>query len=289
MNILQTEILNIFKEIDKVCIKHNLRYYAIGGTCLGAVRHQGFIPWDDDLDIAMPRDDYEKFKKIAEDELPDHLKVFPELAGEHNVLKFIKVHNVNTTFVEKIVKDYTDKYIGVFVDIMPLDGIPSNTFEKKLYYGILHQLSRLDWNRKFYKETQQREDSNLKKTIWRILYYFEKKLPSNYFAELYIKLQKKYSYNDTKELAYTWHPEKKIIFSKGAFEDYVLLPFENYQMRCPVGYDEFLTALFGDYMKLPPKEQQVPCHETDIFDLERPYSYYIEQNKRNSETAFKEV
>ena len=75
MNEIQQKILEIFIEIDKICVKHDLRYYAIGGTCLGAVRHQGFIPWDDDLDIAMPDKDFELFMDIAPKELPDNLKL----------------------------------------------------------------------------------------------------------------------------------------------------------------------------------------------------------------------
>ena len=100
---VQNEILSIFIEIDKLCEKHNLRYYAIGGTCIGAVRHNGFIPWDDDLDIAMPRKDYERFIAIASEELPKHLKLFlpTEIDITVNDLEFVirKSYNISAVLI----------------------------------------------------------------------------------------------------------------------------------------------------------------------------------------------
>lgn len=282
MKDLQLNILNIFVEIDKVCKKNNLRYYAIGGTCLGAVRHQGFIPWDDDLDIAMPRPDYEKFLSIAEKELPSNLKIFHVNQGKNYICRFSKVHDTTTTFVEKGMKIYQDRYTGVYVDIMPLDGIPENEEERKKYFYRLLWLSRFDWHRKYEQNKILNADKGIRrKVFWKCIYPFLALFPANYFSEKYLKLQKRYPYETSTNLSYTWSwRASKVIFPKKDFENYVLLPFENVQMRCPVGYDNFLTILFGDYMKLPPKEQQVACHEADILDLERPFSYYMKEREK---------
>lgn len=276
---LQKKVIEIFEEIDKICTKYNLRYFAIGGTCLGAVRHGGFIPWDDDLDIAMPRKDYERLKKIAKEQLPNHLKIFDVSQGKHYNSYFMKIYNCNTTFIEKNMSIFSDRYTGVYIDIMPLDGIPSKKIERKIYFMKLKQLARLDWHRKYVYTTFFESEKNIwKRLFWSFWWKGNKRLPDNYFSDKYVQLQKKYSYDDSKDLCYTWSKRaSQVIFPKSDFKDYVLLPFEDTQMRCPVGYDNFLTVLFGDYMKLPPEEERVPCHETDIIDLERPYTYYIKE------------
>lgn len=275
---IQKKILEIFIEIDKVCTANNLRYYAIGGTCLGAVRHQGFIPWDDDMDIAMPREDYERFKKTASKQLPSHLKIYDAADGGHFSCKFMKVHNIRTTFIEKGMLEYPDRYSGVYVDIMPLDGIPNDVWNRKIYFFQLSILWKLDWHRKLeYNQKLDLERNAAKVFIWRIIYFFIKRYPIDYFYMKYVNLQKKYAYNASKSLCYTWSwRASKVVFPKEDFDDYILLPFENVKMRCPAGYDNFLKTLFGDYMKLPPKDKQNSRHEVDILDLERPFTYYYE-------------
>lgn len=278
---IQSIILDIFRSVDKVCRENDLRYFAIGGTCLGAVRHGGFIPWDDDLDIAMPREDYERFKKIAAKQLPHNLKIFDVGQGKHYTCYFMKVHNTNTTFIEKGMSIYPDRYTGVYVDIMPLDGIPFGRWKRKFYFMRLRNLMRLDWNRKCIRNPMfAKEGHFVKRIFWSVIYIFIKRLPDNYFSDKYAETQKAYSYDDSRDLCYTWSKRAaKVIFPKSDFKDYVLLPFEDTKMRCPVGYDNFLTVLFKDYMKLPPREQRVPCHDTDIIDLENPYTYYRKEDK----------
>lgn len=278
-NHIQKKLLEVFIEFDKICKKHDLHYYAIGGTCLGAVRHQGFIPWDDDIDVAMPRNEYEKFKNTLIHELPDNLRVLDINQEEHYACPFMKIHNINTTFIEKGMYEYPDRYTGVYIDIMPLDGIPDGKWQRKVYFFKLLQLARLDWHRKYELNQKLNEGKSIgKRLFWRIIYFFIRKYPINFFSERYVQLQKKYSYEKTKDLCYTWSRRaSKIIFPKEDFEDYILLPFEGVQMRCPVGYDNFLNVLYGDYMKLPPQEERVPCHEVDILDLEKSYLYYMKE------------
>ena len=123
MNELQSEILSIYKEINKVCKRNNIDCIAVAGTCLGAVRHQGFIPWDDDLDIGVAIEDYDRLLSLLRKELPPHLKVITPSDVKHMHLFFSKVTNINTTCIEENVKPFPDRYMGVFVDLFPLFGI----------------------------------------------------------------------------------------------------------------------------------------------------------------------
>lgn len=277
MNKLQEKILEIFVVVENICTKHNLRYFAIGGTCLGAVRHGGFIPWDDDLDIAMPREDYERFKQIAKNELPSNLKIMDDIETANYTCHFMKVHNIDTTFIEKGFIEFPSRYTGVYVDIMPLDGIPKSDAEKKKYFSKLTNLYRLNYYRMFKPNFKKVENvTDLVKMMGRvILYPVLNVFPHNYFKKKYVEIQQSYSYEDTDELGYTWSAIKEITFSKKAFDEYVELPFEDTIMRCPRDYDMFLKSLFGDYMRLPPEEAQKPHHEYEVLDLDKSYSDYL--------------
>ena len=130
MNDLQKKILDIFKTVSQLCKKNNIDYYAIGGTCIGAIRHRGFIPWDDDLDIAIPIEQFDRFKSIMNTQLPDNLYLYDcESKKEYRQL-FCKVCDKSTTFIEETEKEYPDVYKGVYIDIMPLSGVPAETNEQ---------------------------------------------------------------------------------------------------------------------------------------------------------------
>jgi len=132
---IQNELLIMVKDFHEFCIKYNLKYYIIGGTLLGAVRHQGFIPWDDDIDIGMPRDSYDKFVNEYSKYLPKYLECLNAPYG--NLKKdylFIKLCNANTTLIEY---DIIDRVEGLFIDIFPLDGAGNNLLTKKIKYYII--------------------------------------------------------------------------------------------------------------------------------------------------------
>lgn len=250
---LQKVILNIFKAVDRVCKNNDIRYYAIGGTCLGAVRHKGFIPWDDDLDIAMPRKDYERFISVAENELPDNLRLYGVNNTRHYENMFIKVHDINTTFIQIDFFSHIDRYAGVFVDIMPLDGLPANKVLRNINFAYSWILGRLNINRRFGVKFYHKGISLL---IWSIIDIYMRKKPCNYFYEKREALLKKYDFDNSFYSCYGWDfNAKRILFPSSDFKNHINFPFEDYCMRCPVGYDHFLTTMFGDYMKFPPKEE----------------------------------
>ena len=121
LNELKRIELEMLKTFIKICKKHNFMYFLVGGTCLGSVRHGGFIPWDDDIDVGMPRSDYNKFIKIASEELPGNMFLQTFFTDEQYPCAFAKIRNNDTTFIEKGLRKSNINH-GIYIDIFPLDG-----------------------------------------------------------------------------------------------------------------------------------------------------------------------
>ena len=130
---VQGKILEVMKYIDKLCRDNGIVYYIMGGTALGAVRHGGFIPWDDDLDIFMTPSEYEKFKKVFESE-DSSIFVLQEWRTTPHYLEYAKVRMNGTTFIEEAFKDRKNLHQGIYVDIMILHKIPENKYIQKIVY-----------------------------------------------------------------------------------------------------------------------------------------------------------
>mgnify|MGYP001063272906 CR=1 FL=1 len=277
MNEIQQKILDIFIEIDKVCVKHNLRYYAIGGTCLGAVRHKGFISWDDDIDIAMPDKDFKKFMVAAQKELPESLALITLESTEHRGFLCAKVHDVNTTFIESHMKEYKEEYSGIFVDIMPLYGIPENKVKKKLFISIVVMLLKLNYKRQL---AYSKRWSVAGKMLWITMRPVNCMVHYDFYIKIWKKLVEKYDFDAARYTGYLWSTkirEKDLIFEKAWFDHYVELPFENIKMRCPCNWNEYLIKQFGDYMQLPPEDQRTNHGNGAIIDLYQSYKVYQQE------------
>ena len=272
---LQKKILEVFIEVKKICDKHNIRYFATGGTCIGAVRHNGFIPWDDDLDIAVPINDFERLTELCKKELPKPFELFICPDYKHNPNPFIKVHNTQTTFIEKYELDYPDDYKGVFIDIFPLAGVPSDTKERKSYNRKLKLLIALNdkWHYSLSKCPGKKG-----MLLWILTCPLRPFVSRRFWADKLYEFYNKYDFDSFDYTGCTWSPEiERLTFPKSWFEGYTELPFENSSMRCPIDYDSFLTHHFGDYMQLPPESER-QCHDNGgIVDLEKPFSYYAKK------------
>ena len=275
MNEIQSIILDIYVHIKSICDENDLRYYAIGGTCLGAIRHKGFIPWDDDLDIAMPEKDYKRFIHIANNNLPPYLRLITPKNYVHSICLFSKVHNVKTTLIESV--DYPEDYKGVYVDIMPLYGVPSNRIESKRYINKLRLLQRLNYaKRRSFRECR----GLLRKLFWLIMRPFNMFVDDIYYISQWEKVVEKNSFDMSQYTGYLWAKRlKQLIFPKEWFGDYVEKPFETTTIRCPAGWDSFLKCMFGDYMQLPPEEERSTHGEGGIVDLHRSYLFYQKNNR----------
>lgn len=251
MNDVQKQVLSIYKEVRKICEKHDLQYFAIGGTCLGAVRHKGFIPWDDDMDIAMPLDDYIRFYKIAKKELPNDLKVYFTSSRRHNACIFMKVYSENTTFIGPQEIPYPNEYKGIFVDIMPLYGAPASGISRKKYINRINSLLRLNKLRRW---SIKNIDSLKILLLWIVLFPVNILLPYDFWSNSYKKFVSKYKYETSEYTAYSFSIlNEKLFFPIQWFDGYIDMKFENTSVRCPIEYDKFLTALFGNYNLLPPR------------------------------------
>ena len=259
--------LDIVKAFIALCEKHHLRYYAAGGTCLGAIRHQGFIPWDDDMDLSMPRSDYDKFLQLAPKELPGKYFVQTYLSDPDFREPFAKIRDSETTFVETYNQRLEINH-GIWVDIFPIDGIPNSKcklkrilFFKKLVRGYV---GKDYYPRSFTRKVGARLcqillfTRNTQKTLMRL----DKKCKKYPFD----KCEKTILYGGTWGL--------KEIHSRSTYEDGVKVKFENLMISVPKEYDTYLKELYGDYMKLPPKEQQVGRHLCSVCDLKKSYKEY---------------
>ena len=262
IKIIQDKILSILKEFISICKDNNLTYYALGGTLLGAVRHKGFIPWDDDIDIGMPREDYEKFKKIASNALPENYKFLSE--DTSNYKKAFSVIRDDST---KIIMNYSneEQEESLWIDIFPLDGMPTNPLKKKyhsyryLYTRMMVQLSQ------FNSLVNQKKENRpwLEKVIIRIanVIKIEKVVSFSWAQKKYLQTIKKYSFNESFAGNYTGAYKLREIVPSDYFGQPVLLQFEDLKLSCPHKFREYLTAIYGaDYMQLPPEDKRNQHH-----------------------------
>ena len=272
MTDLQKVILNIFKDVSAVCEKYHIKYYAIGGTCLGAIRHKGFIPWDDDLDIAIPVQQFPDFIEAIGSEFPDRYEIVTAANDDQYANTFIKVVDKNTTFIEEKYYNYPDSYTGVWLDVMPLAGIPKGNLKSKIYLSRLRWLHVAEYNMKLNID-QIDELKPLKKIAWYLFYYRKLIRPSGYFIEKQYRLMSRYLLNESTYTGYLWSQRRKeVIFPVSILGNGTKMPFENIEIVCPDNYHLFLTTLFGDYMVIPENHDQDLHH--GFIDLKTPYLKY---------------
>ena len=281
MTELQTVILDIFKQFKRICDENRLTYYAIGGTCLGAVRHHGFIPWDDDLDVAMPFEDYKKFQEIAETQLPVPYSLYTKAGHPHWVWNFIKLQNDDTSFFERDAMAYPDLRTGVYIDIMPLYGLPKGSvaqFAASLrndYYQLMYRRQCLPYTRGVKKTL------NCVFALLRSAYGKQSK-KNDFFSNRMNAYFSKYAFDNSDKILFGFrdridnakHPfSYEVVFDYCDFQSSVEHPFEDTTIPIPSGYDHYLRSEFGDYMTLPPVEKRI-THNPAWMSLNQPHGTY---------------
>lgn len=246
---LQYLILKIAKEVVRICNKYNIEYYLDGGTMLGAIRHRGFIPWDDDLDIAMKRSEYERFLIICEKELDKSIFFLQTEHSERNYcFAFAKLQLLDTRIIEEF-SEYVNIKHGIFVDIFPYDNLPDSFIQKKYLLFTNHILKTLLWIKCGYGTLEHK-----RKLSYKIL-----KVLSIPFSITFLKKQRydlvtQNNTSNTKQCFASDYP--KCILENDWFKESALYEFETEKFCGFKQYDAFLTNLYGEYMKLPlPKDR----------------------------------
>ena len=268
MNATQEKLLDMFQWFKDFCEKENLIYYALGGTALGAVRHSGFIPWDDDIDVGMPRHDYEKMLEAIKD-MDKNGKYIIEAPLEKNdsLYPFAKIYDTDTTLIENTRKK-TKR--GIYIDIFPLDGIGNTEKECKENYKKIGANTNLINTRSCAIRKGRAFYKNVAIILGRMIPEFI--LNTKDLITETNKLGMERPYNENEYIINIWGAWKeKEITKKEWFGNGKEIDFENVKMRIPENSHEYLKSLYNDYEKLPPKEKQVSHHDYLYVDLEKSY------------------
>lgn len=265
MNRLQNELLNILESFIGVCREHNLTWFLVNGSALGAEKYGGFIPWDDDMDVAMPRKDYEIFCQKAKESLPSHLFLQNYKTQKNFPFFYSKLRNSNTTFIEEGVQ-HLDINHGIYIDIFPIDGYPNGKIQQKV---LRLQYKVCIW----FQFCGFENDMNLKKRVLRF-FGFHKRT-----AKTLARMEKTVRrYQNTNWLCDYGDRQGKGCFPREIYEQHKESTFEHLQVFIPASTHEYFGYKYGDWKAELPKEQQKSHHGVVVCDLDTPYTQY--QNKQ---------
>ena len=260
---IQKCILNILVAVDKVCRENGIRYWLSDGTMLGAVRHGGFIPWDDDADIAMPRPDYERFVKHADEWLPKPFELQTFEKDENCTSEFLKVIDGSTTLIERWSLNQVG---GVYIDVCPIDGIPAQKWRRKLRINLYHMLK--SW---VYLRSRDPYKRGHGYTSWlpRLLQATVKNIT---LQRLKKRIQTVYDY-ETAPLGADYDSGDRSTMPREVMGKPTPIMFEGCELMGVEHPDTYLKCLYGDYMKLPPENQR-HIHGFDYVDFELSFHDY---------------
>lgn len=263
-------LIELFRKFIQFCDDFSINYYCAGGTVIGAVRHHGFIPWDDDIDLFMMREDYNRLLKFK-NELQARGLGLEGIQCDGRYATFLKIWDLNTTLweIEEIPYVY-----GVYIDIFPLDYTDDSLnqflkkYKKRRRLCLFYQLSLMRFSiSSFIRRVRQRDYKFIIKGIFSIFFpYCLREIIREKILEEDIKGQKKGGAYLTSYYGDYWERE---YYKAEWFQDYKLVDFESLKVKIPIGYHEYLTQSYHDYMKLPPKEKQISHH----------YHYYLNLGK----------
>lgn len=259
----QLRLLDILVYFRDFCEEHQLKFWLTGGTLLGAIRHKGFIPWDDDIDVQMPRDDYERLKIIWNNEA-DTSRFVCESPTEDRKTGFpmVMIRSVNTTCIYAHSKNL-DICHGLKIDIEYLDGVPSNRIGRLInsFCAKISAVYRMD-------RFPVHSSFPIRAVSWILL----RCVPSNHLRWKIVKLcenrQRKFSFDNSEYVRYS----NCRIQKKNSFDKLIYVDFEGFRMPIPSKYDDVLKTSYDDYMQLPPEDERYPItDQLAYYNLDRSY------------------
>lgn len=271
MNELQQIELQILKSFLEVCEKLELKYYLVCGTALGAVKYGGFIPWDDDIDVGLPREDYEIFCSKAQALLPEYYFVQTAETDEKFPFIYCKIRDSRTTYLEKSVSEI-DMNHGVYIDVFPLDGYPT---EKK-------DIRKLEKRKKCLKlklfcaycnyESYSKK-AKLLRFAGRVLGYHKK---TKKIIKKINELISKWKIENSQLICNHGNWQGKLEYApKSQYGNGIFAKFEGLDVIVPENFDEYLTQKYGNWKEELPKEKQKGHHYYEVCDLTKPYTEYV--------------
>ncbi len=272
MTELQKKSLELLQIFIKICEKWEIPYFLVCGSALGAVKYGGFIPWDDDIDVGLLRDDYNRFLSVAPQELPEWCFLQNYKTEKYFSHISSKLRNSNTAFIEDDVKTIPMNH-GIFLDIFPIDGYPQKAFESKLF-ELKRKLNA--WVRNSIYKEHINKKIHIRNKVLRLLGVHKKVYQAHASLErLYAKYPPQESelwcnfgnWQGKLEYAPKWH------YGKGT-----MATFEGIQVRIPENYDAYLTQKYGNWRNDPPEDKQKSHHISTIVDTEKSYRFYVEND-----------
>lgn len=269
---LQLNLLEMLIEIDRICRKYNIKYSLDGGTLLGAVRHGGFIPWDDDVDVIMRRAEYQKFYRACQKELDKKRFFLQEYRTDrHYRWGYEKLRRKNTEFV-RLGQEHLKSVGGIFIDIFVVDNVPDHPAVRRLHLFACFLIRKL-----LYAELGMRNADSLFLRRWyRMLY---RMIPRDTIFQWRNRIAARCNKKRTELVRHMTYPYvlSRYGMPGECFDEMTDIKFEGYTFRAFRKYDKYLTALYGDYMTLPPKEKQKAHLEVSKIKLLDPKDLFSEE------------
>lgn len=257
MNAVQQRSLELFIQFAEICDKLELKYFLVCGSALGAVKYGGFIPWDDDIDVAMMRDDYERFLQEAPKLLPEYMVLQNIHTNKAFPLLMTKLVNVDTALIEKIYLQLPLHH-GIFLDIFPLDGYPEGKWRQEWF-----EIKKWVYNK-------------ARCVAYRLGY---KACGLNRIMLRYERLLKRYKCGSAGMICNYANWQKKLDYSpESEYGEGVWKLFEGHQVRIPVGYDAYFSRKYGQWQKELPEDEKVSHHGFLVCDPDRSYRHYLIMN-----------
>lgn len=259
-------LMDMYLAFAEVCNKYGLRYYVVWGSLLGAIRHNGFIPWDDDFDVAMPREDYNKFLKISKDDFQYPIFLQTPYTDPGYFVSWAKLRNSSTTAISKMTNHRRFNQ-GLFFDIFPMDDCDTSKMveEREEIFKRVKRLGvAMRHGNPFLGERQLQDE---------ITYWTDD--PLQEYEEMERIASSHHGLQDYYVAVLTTGDVRKKVWPKRLFEKTMICKFESIDVVIPIGYEELLTIQYGDYLKYPPIEERGVSHSDLIFNPDKPYSDFF--------------